>query len=154
MAEDRAGLCPARRAVNAKAAAGQIRRLLVRADPALELLPATGPLAPVAQPRGSDPLQTYEIRWPGTMYPSSGAGPAASVDLHFLWSGLPSSGAFRVPQIEVVNARPVRRSLAVSVDPALEYQPPAARFRDSGPAGVHRPLGHERFAPRDGLPTQ
>jgi hypothetical protein len=37
-----------------------------------------------------------------------------------------------VPQIDVVDARPVRRSLAVSIDPALEYQMPGARLQETG----------------------
>ena len=35
-----------------KAADGQLRRLLVRADTALQLLPSAGAAAPAAQPRG------------------------------------------------------------------------------------------------------
>ena len=56
----------------------------------------------------------------------------ATFDLHFLCSGASSLGTFRVPQIEVVDARPVRRSLAVSIDPALEYQMPGARLQETG----------------------
>jgi hypothetical protein len=123
--------------IKAKAAAGQIRRLLVRADSALELLPANGPAAPAVSvvsalpARGGDASQTYEVRWPQS---AAGAGSQAeaTVDLHFLWSGASNRGALRVPQIEVVDARPMRRSLAVSIAPALEYQVTGARPRETG----------------------
>ena len=112
--------------VKAKAADGQLRRLSVRADSALQLLPSTDSAAPTVQPRGGDSPQTYEIQWP----PSAGA--AATFDLHFLCSGISSLGTFQAPQIEVVGARPVRRMLAVSIDPAFEYSVGVARLHETG----------------------
>ena len=114
--------------IKAKTAAGPLRRLFVRADPALELLPSTDPALPAVQIRGrNDALQTYEL----LLSPS--AGSATTVDLHFLCNGAASQGTFRIPQIDVVDARLARRSLAVSIDPALEYKLPAARPPDAGP---------------------
>jgi hypothetical protein len=106
---------------------GPLHRLLLRADPALELLPAPGSPAPILRARGSDDAwRTYEIQWLPTF------AATATFDLHFLWSGVPSLGTFRVPQIDVVDARPVRRWLAVSIDPALEYSMRGARLQESG----------------------
>jgi hypothetical protein len=116
--------------MKAKAASGTVRRLLVRADKALQLLPSPGSTEVTevtVQPRGeTDTFQTYEIQWPPTL------GSSAVFDLHFLWTGVSSLGTVRVPQIDVVNARPVRRLLAVSVDPALEYFMPAGRLQEAG----------------------
>ncbi len=118
--------------MKAKAANGQLRRLLVRADSILELLPSTGPAVPTVQTRGGDSSRTYEIQWP----PPTSASPAraaATFDLHFLCSGMSSQGTFQVPQIDVVDARPLRRSLAVSIDPVLEYHRPGRACRKRGP---------------------
>jgi len=147
--------------MKAKAATGQLRRLLVRADSTLELLPSTDPSAPSVNARGgSDSSQTYEIQWPKFRAglptppkrlteglpvndsPSVGNvarsetghnnGSAANFDLHFLYRGASSLGTFRVPRIDVVDARTVRRSLAVSIDPALDYQVSATRLQETG----------------------
>ena len=108
-----------------KVPTGMLHRLLVRADSALELLPSADPGAPVVQVRGGGALQTYEIQWPQPVA-------AAMFDLHFVYSGASSAGTFHVPQIDVVDAGPVRRLLAVSIDPALEYQLPGPRSQESG----------------------
>jgi len=113
--------------MKAKAATGQLHRLLVRADSALELLPSTDLAAPSVNIRGgSDSSRTYEIQWPKSV------GSAATFDLHFLCRGTSSQGTFRVPQIDVVDARLVQRVLAVSIDPALDYQMPATRLQETG----------------------
>ena len=52
---------------------------------------------------------------------------AATFDLHFIWSGVSSQGTIHVPQVDVADARPERRWLAVSIDPGLEYQVPGGR---------------------------
>jgi len=114
--------------MKAKAAAGQqLRRLLVQADSALELLPSTDPAAPTVQTRGrGDTSQTYEIQWPETI------GSTSTFDMHFLWNGAASLGTFRVPNIDVGDAKPARRWLAVSLDPALAYQMPGTRLQETG----------------------
>ena len=135
--------------MKAKAASGQLRRLLVRADSALELLPSTGPAVPAVQTRGGgDSLADLRNPMAATRYRRGRCRSAATFDLHFLCSGASSLGTFRVPQIDVVDARPVRRSLAVSIDPALEYQMPGGAIAGNrGRARVHQPLGRQRFAP-------
>jgi hypothetical protein len=113
--------------IRAKSASGPLRRLLVHADSALELLPAVSRAAPSVQAfGGGDGSRTYEIQWPST------AGSAGACDLHFLWNGISSLGAFRVPPIDVLGSRPVRRSLAVSIDPGLEYFMPGSRLQETG----------------------
>ena len=97
--------------IKAKAAGGQLRGLLVRTDPALELLPSKTPNGPTVQARGGDPLPTYEIQWPPpASLPSRSGEPspaggtrlqvAATVDLHFLCSGASSLGTIRLPPVE------------------------------------------------------
>jgi len=109
-----------------KASGDQLRRLLVRADPALELLPSTSPAVPTVQILGrGDSWQTYEIQWPQPI------GSATTFDMHFLCPGDTGVGTFRVPQINVADAKLVRRSLAVSIDPALE-QLPGAKIQETG----------------------
>jgi hypothetical protein len=109
-----------------KAVDGRLHRLLVRAGSDLELLPSTALTSPAVQSRGGDSIQTYEIQWPQAV------GPAATFDLHFLWSGQSSLGTFHVPQIDVVDARPARRSMAISIDPAFDYSVPGARLHETG----------------------
>jgi hypothetical protein len=116
--------------MKATPANGPLRRLLVRADSALELLPALGLAGPTVLARGGGEMsKTYEVDWPATASP---AGGSATFDLHFLWRGAASLGTLHVPQIDVVDAPPARKSLAVSIDPGIECQAPAARSQETG----------------------
>ena len=46
----------------------------------------------------------------------------ATVDARFLLVGASSVGNLRLPQLDVLDVRPTKRWLAVSVDPALEHE--------------------------------
>ena len=60
---------------------------------------------------------------------------AATVEARFVCAGMSSIGAIRLPRLEVLDARPTRQWLAVSVDPALEYHFPAhPRLESVSPA--------------------
>jgi hypothetical protein len=105
--------------LKAKAVAGQVRRLQVKADSSLALLPDAKNAVREISASAGNPTQTLEVQLPPTTLGE------AAVDLHFLCSGAASVGTFRAPQIEVVGARPGRRWLAVSIDPSLDRQLPA-----------------------------
>ena len=98
-----------------KVAAGQLRRLQLAVDPCLQLLPLAGPEAPTIQvhtPSGRP--QIIELQW---------AHPIAKsivLDARFLVTDASSVGNLRLPQLDVLDVRPTRRWLAVSVDAALE----------------------------------
>jgi hypothetical protein len=112
--------------IKARSAIGSVRRLLLRADSALELLSSAGPAVPTVQDRGGGAFRGYELQLPRS------TGSATTCDLHFLWNGEAGVGALHLPQIDVSNARPVRRWLAISVNPALECQSPGARLQEMG----------------------
>ncbi len=100
-----------------KVAAGQIRRLQLLADPALQLLPLAGPDPPsvrVRTPAGQP--QIIELQWARPVTEST------VIDAEFLLTGASSVGNLRLPQIDIADVRPTKRWLAVSVDPALEHQ--------------------------------
>ena len=99
-----------------KVISGQLRRLRLLADPGLQLLPLAGPGAPAVQihASGAQP-QTLDFQWPRPI------SDATMLEARFLWTGVSSVGNIRLPQLDVLDARPVRRWLAVSVDPALEH---------------------------------
>ena len=66
--------------MKAKAAGGQLRRLLVRADSALELLPSSRSRScPPCKPRGGDSSRTYEIQWPQPAGSGGNLRPALSL---------------------------------------------------------------------------
>ena len=121
--------------LKAKTAAGQVRKLQVKADSSLELLPdAKNTVRQVFTPgyplAGRDATQTLEFQLPAAGAgtdgaPARGSQWSATLDLRFLCTSASSIGTFRAPQIEVVGARPGRTWLAVSIDPSLECQLPA-----------------------------
>jgi hypothetical protein len=96
---------------------GQLRRLQLVADPCLQLLPLAGPDAPAVQihtPVGQP--QIIDLQWPRPIAES------ATIDARFLFTGTSSVGNLRLPQLDVLDVRPSKRWLAVSVDAALEHQ--------------------------------
>jgi hypothetical protein len=102
-----------------KVVAGQLQRLQWAVDPGLQMLPLAGPDAPLVRAvRTTAQMQLLELQWP------RGIADAATVEARFLWTGVSGVGNLRLPQLEVLDARPTRRWLAVSVDPALEYRAP------------------------------
>ena len=104
-----------------KVVAGQLRRLQIVTDPGLQLLPLSGPDAPTVQTQNtSGQPQSLQLQW------SRPISEATTVETRFLWTGVSSVGNLRLPQFEVLNARPIRRWLAVSVDSALEHHLPGS----------------------------
>jgi hypothetical protein len=113
--------------------AGALRRVSLLADPRLEMLPLAGTNAPTARvqrPKGQP--QIIELSWPRPVTD------AAAVDARFVCAaGAPSGsgiGTIRLPQLEALGVRPTRQWLAVSVDPALEYQVPGGSRAEVVPA--------------------
>ena len=105
---------------------GPLRRLLVKADAGLELLPETRPAARLVPAGTDDATQAYEFQLPQS------TGAETTLDLHFLCPGGSGIGTFHAPKIEVPGARMGRHWLAVSVDPSLEYQLAGARVQETG----------------------
>ena len=99
-----------------KAAAGQIRRLQLATDPSLQLLPLPGPEPAVQVRAPAGQAQIIEFHWARPM------AEGATVDARFLLVGASSVGNLRLPQLDVLDVRPTKRWLAVSVDPALEHE--------------------------------
>ena len=100
-----------------KVVAGQLRRLQLATDPSLQLLPLAGPDAPTIQvhtPAGQP--QIIELQWPHAI------SDRVVLDARFLVAGASSVGNLRLPQLDVLDVRPAKRWLAVSVDAALEHQ--------------------------------
>lgn len=98
-----------------KVVAGQVRRLQFTADPALQMLPLSGPDAPTVQVHRSAPQpQIIELQW------SRPIAEVTTVEVRFLWTGVSSVGNLRLPALDLLDARAARRWLAVSVDPALD----------------------------------
>ncbi len=122
--------------LNAKAAAGLLRRLQVKTDASLELLDDPKTAVHRISTPGNDATQTLELDPPQ-------AAAEAMFDLHFLCAGASPIGTFRAPKIEVVGAQTARRWLAVSLDPTLDYQLPGARLPVPG---VEPLLGYPRPA--------
>jgi hypothetical protein len=123
--------------------AGGLRRLSLLTDPQLEMLPLAGPDAPavrVERPKGQP--QIVELTWPRPITET------AAVELHFVYAGVSSVGSIPLPQFEVLDVRPTRQWLAVSVDPALDYESAGRSRLEAVPAAVF--LGS--WGPADGAP--
>lgn len=103
---------------------GHMQVIELAADPRLRLLPAHGADSPSVQIRTvPGQSQIVVLRWPQPV------ADTASVETSFLWTGSSGVGSIRLPQLQVRGARPTRRWLAVSVDPALEHElPSSGRF--------------------------
>jgi hypothetical protein len=111
-----------------KVAAGHLRRLQITADPLLELLPLSGDGAPTVQVRRpAGQSQLIEFRWPRPIADET------VIEARFLACGASGMGRVRVPHLEVPDARPARRWLAVSLDPGLKEETALPRRLESVP---------------------
>ncbi len=100
-----------------RAIEGSIRRLRVNTDPRLRLLPfreADGAVAQVHTTAGQPQKIQLELAKP--------IEDQATVELHFLLTGASGIGHVRLPLLELEGARVVKRWMAASVDPALDYE--------------------------------
>lgn len=100
-----------------KVAAGHVRRLRLAADPGLQLVPPSGPDAPIYQvlkPAKGPPI--IEFQWARPIPKQT------ELNVRFLAKAAAGVGTVRLPRLEVVDAIPIRRWLAVSLDPGLDYQ--------------------------------
>jgi hypothetical protein len=95
----------------------QVRRIQLAVDPRLRLLPLTGKDAPSVEIRSRDAKQQIiTLQWSRPLAETSAA------DISFLLTGATGAGKFRLPQIEILGAQKIRRWMALSVDPILEYE--------------------------------
>ena len=94
---------------------GQIQQVQLAVDPRLRLLPLPGDDPPtVLTGPESGESRLVALRWP---HPISDQ---VTLETTFLLSGATGVGNFRLPRIELLDARPTKRWMAVSVDPALD----------------------------------
>jgi hypothetical protein len=95
----------------------QVRRLQLAADPRLRLLPLQGKDQPGVQIRSDGAKQQIiTLQWNRPLSKET------ALDLSFLLTGASGVGKFRLPRIEPLDAQKIKRWLAVSVDPILEYE--------------------------------
>ncbi|MGA2063059.1 MAG: hypothetical protein ABSG67_21515, partial [Thermoguttaceae bacterium] len=95
----------------------QVRRLQFAADPRLHLLPFEGKDPPGVRIRSDGAKQQVIIlQWNRPLDEET------TVELSFFLTGASGVGKFRLPQIEPLDAQKIKRWLAVSVDPLLEYE--------------------------------
>ncbi|NUQ61404.1 MAG: hypothetical protein HUU20_02880 [Pirellulales bacterium] len=100
---------------------GVVRRLRVAADPRLRPLPpreAENPLGQVQTVPGRPQTIQIDLAVP--------VKDQVVVELDFLLTGASGIGNVRLPQLELEQAHVVKRWMAVSVDPALVYEPQAS----------------------------
>ena len=114
--------------LKAKTSTSQSRRLQLKTDASLELLPDPTAAVQPTVTRGGDATQTIDCQMPPSLAPSS----TSALDLHFLCTAASSAGVFREPQIEVIASRPGRHWLAVSLDRSLDYQLHGGRAPEAG----------------------
>lgn len=100
-----------------RAVEGQIQQVQLAVDPRLRLLPLPGADAPVVQ-TGPETGQArlVALRWARPF------SDPVTLDATFILSGATGVGNFRVPKIELLDARPTKRWIAVSVDSALDRE--------------------------------
>jgi hypothetical protein len=95
---------------------GQIQQTQLTVDSRLRLLPLPGDDPPTVQPVAElDQLRTVAFRWPRPV------SDRIVLEAGFLLGGASGVGNFRMPRIELLDARTTRRWMAVSVDPALDH---------------------------------
>jgi hypothetical protein len=112
--------------LKAKSLSDQSRRVQLKTDSSLELLPdPTAVTQPIVTPE-SDTKQTIDCLMP------SSSNAATVLDLRFLCTAAPSVGIIPAPQLEVVGSRSNRHLLAVSVDRSLRYQSHGGRAPEPG----------------------
>jgi hypothetical protein len=96
---------------------GELRTIRIATDPRLRLLtsPASGSLVSAVRTfPGSPQIVELDLAQP--------VRDAITLDLSFLVADASGVGNLRLPQLESLDARPSRRWLGVSVDPALQYR--------------------------------
>jgi hypothetical protein len=95
------------------------QRLQLWTESTLRLQPPVDPSAPDVKTAAlPDGRQAVTLVWPRPLTEET------TVDLSFLPSGSSGVGALWAPEIRLKEVRPVRRWLAVSLDPRLEYESP------------------------------
>ena len=96
---------------------GELRQARLAVDSRLRLLPLPGDAPPTVQV-GAESGQTrlVTIRWPR---PISGD---VTLETALLFNGASAVGNIRLPRIELLDIRPRRRWMAVSVDAALDCE--------------------------------
>ena len=107
---------------------GKIRQVRLAVDPRLRLMPMSGDDPPTVEvgPE-SDQSRQYTFRWPRPVTDR------VTLDATFLLNGATGVGNYRLPQIELLDTRPVKRLLAVSVDPTLAHEEHRTTQIVSGP---------------------
>ncbi len=96
---------------------GRMRQVRLLADPRLRLLPTAGNESLIAEIHtlpGEPQVIDVELARP--------ISDQATLDLSFLLTGTSGVGNLRLPRLEVNGARATRRWMAVSVDPALQFE--------------------------------
>ena len=100
-----------------RAPEGQVRQLRLLADPRLRLLPPPSPDGPKAEPGPeSDGLQSIVLSWDQPLPERT------TLELTFRVSGSLGVGNITLPTLLVPDAKTVRQSVAVTVDPSLEHK--------------------------------
>ena len=102
--------------IKARATEGRVRRLRLLVDPRLRLLPpaSTDPTIAAIRTAGADP-HILELQ----LHPTTSE--QVVVNLSFLMSGTSGVGKIRPPRLETLEARLLKRWVAVSVDSSLEF---------------------------------
>jgi hypothetical protein len=99
------------------AAEGQIQEVQLAVDPRLRLLPLSGDDPPTVQAGPeSDQSRLFSFRW------QRPAAEQTTLEVTFLLSGATGVGNFRLPRVELLDARTTKRCMAVGVDPALDCE--------------------------------
>jgi hypothetical protein len=99
---------------------GQIQQVQLAVDPRLRLLPLPGDDPPTVQAGPeSEQARLIAFRW------SRPISEPVTLEATFLLSGATGVGNFRLPRIELLEARTGKRWMALSVDPSLEREKPA-----------------------------
>jgi len=120
-------------ALEARANQGAIDQLRLAVDPRLRMLPPEGekPAATLRLHSPAEGPQTLTIRW---------AKPVAEVRrlrARFLLTGTSGIGRLGLPLLEAEGARTIRRWVAVSVEPSLDYQfEPASQWEAVEPPAL------------------
>ncbi len=98
---------------------GQLQQVQLAVDPRLRLLPLPGDDPPMVQAGPeSEQARVVAFRW------SHPISEPVTLEATFLLSGATGVGNFRLPRIELLEARVGKRWMALSVDRALEREKP------------------------------
>jgi hypothetical protein len=97
--------------------AGELRQVQLAVDPRLRLLPMQGDAPPTVQIAAeSGQTRVLTVRWPRPLSDD------VVLDAAFLFNGASAVGNIPLPRIELVDTRPARRWMAVSIDTALDCE--------------------------------